>query len=168
MIRTERLEIKPFSMEDQERMAELFTDGTIKKTYMLPDYDSMDKVYALFTRMLELSNGNERLVRGIYKDGIAIGMVNDVGIEDGKIEVGYMLDPAYHNQGYATEMLKAIIQYLFEKGFTEVLAGAFEENIASQRVMQKAGMKLTDVVDEIEYRGVVHKCVNYCIRKEEV
>ena len=168
MIRTERLEIKPFSLADQERMVKLFTNDIIKKTYMLPDFDSQDKVIKLFERMVELSQSQERLVRGIYCDDVVIGMVNDVGIENGKIEVGYMLDPAYHNQGYATEMLKAVIPYLFDRGFVEVVAGAFEGNIASQRVMQKAGMQLTDVVDEIEYRGVVHKCVNYSMKKEEV
>lgn len=165
MIQTERLVIQPFSDRDTERMMELFTNEIIKKTYMIPDYDSMDKVKALFARMMELSQGEERYVRGIYCDDTVIGMVNDVGIQDGKIEVGYMLDPAYHNKGYGTEMLKAVISYLFTKGYKEVLAGAFEENIPSQRVMEKTGMKLTDVVDEIEYRGKVHKCVNYMIKR---
>ena len=69
--------------------------------------------------MRELSCGEVRFVRGIYLNGNVIGMVNDVGIEDGKIEVGYMLDPEYHNQGYGTEMLRGTIAYLFEKGYNE-------------------------------------------------
>lgn len=167
MFQTDRLIIKPFEKEDQERMILLLTNEQIKKTYMIPDFDSVEKVIQLFERMRELSYSEERFVRGIFLDDKVIGMVNDVGIEDEKIEVGYMLDPECHNQGYGTEMLRGTIAYLFEKGYVEVMAGAFEGNIASRRIMEKAGMIQTDVVDEIEYRGVTYKCANYSIKKEK-
>ena len=167
MIQTERLVIKPFEDNDQEDMIRLLTDEVIKKTYMIPDFDSVEKVIQLFKRMKELSYTEERFVRGIYHNGKVIGMVNDVGIEEGKIEVGYMIDSACHNQGFGTEMLRAVVAYLFENGFEEVMAGAFEENLASRRIMVKAGMTQTDVVDEIEYKGVLYKCANYSIKKEQ-
>lgn len=165
MIQTERLKMKPFAAEDQKDMVRLLTDSVIKRTYMIPDYDSEEKIIRLFERMKALSYEEDRFVRGIYLSDKVIGMVNDVGIDGEKIEVGYMLDPEYYNQGYGTEMLKGVITYLFDRGFEEVLAGAFEDNIASRRVMEKAGMVQTDIVDEIEYRGVVHKCANYSLKK---
>ena len=58
------------------------------------------------------------------------------------------------------------ITYLFEKNFSVVWAGAFEENLASLRVMEKAGMKKTNSKASIEYRGKTHRCVYYCIKKE--
>ena len=33
------------------------------------------------------------------------------------------------------------------------------------RVMEKSGMKREEKTDEIEYRGAVHRCVYYSIRK---
>ena len=46
-------------------------------------------------------------------------------------------------------------------GFRKVKAGYFEENVASRRVMEKCGMKQLSYTDEIEYRGIVHKCFYY-------
>ena len=57
--------------------------------------------------------------------------------------------------------MTALIQKMFEIGYEEVLTGAFEENISSQRVMQKSGMTLLNLREEIEYRGKVHQCVYY-------
>ena len=104
---------------------------------------------------------------GVYLEDKIIGFANTVEIKDKTIEIGYVIYPTYWNQGYATEMLTALIQKLFEMGFAEVLTGAFEENIASQRVMQKSGMTLLDMQDEIEYRGKVHKCVYYSAKKDQ-
>ena len=42
-----------------------------------------------------------------------------------------------------------------------VKAGAFEENLASMRVMEKSGMHRIQQEDTIEYRGKVHRCFNY-------
>lgn len=46
-------------------------------------------------------------------------------------------------------------------GFRKVKAGYFEENEASRRVMEKCGMKQLSYTDEIEYRGITHKCLYY-------
>ncbi len=45
--------------------------------------------------------------------------------------------------------------------FTVVKTGAFTENIASIRVMEKCGMRRFDETEEIEYRGKNHTCVYY-------
>ena len=60
--------------------------------------------------------------------------------------------------------MKGAIEYLFGSGFSEVICGAFEENAASLRVMQKCGMKLLDKIDVIEYRGINHNCLYYSIK----
>ena len=61
--------------------------------------------------------------------------------------------------------LKLAIADLFELGFKQVVAGAFVENPASLRVMEKAGMTPIEKVDEIEYRGRTHTCVYRAITK---
>ena len=67
----------------------------------------------------------------------------------------------FKNKGFATETLSACIDLIFQSGFKTVKAGAFEENFASQRVMQKCGMTLTGEEEQIEYRGEIHRCVYY-------
>lgn len=160
-IKTERLELKPLSDSDRDNMIELLTNNEIKKTYMLPDFESEEQAEKLFLRLKEGSLAYKVYQVGIYLNGMLIGFANEVEREDDKIELGYMIHPEHHNQGYGTEMLKAMIEEMFARGFSEVIAGAFEENPASLRVMEKSGMTKLDKTDEIEYRGVLHKCVYY-------
>lgn len=160
-IKTERLELKLLSVQDQEQAVQLLTDGVVKQTYMVPDFANPQEATPLFQRLMELSMMEERYVAGIYLDGLLIGIFNETEVTDRSIEVGYALLPAYYNQGYATEALKAAVEYLLGHGFTQVVAGAFEENAASIRVMNKSGMTLLDREDTIAYRGRTHRCVYY-------
>lgn len=165
MIHTKRLVLKPMEDCDQDDMLQILTDNQIKQTYMLPDYESEEQVINLFKRIQSYTQKENRIDCGVYLDGKIIGFANTVEIKDNTIEIGYVIYPTYWNQGYATEMLTALIQKIYEMGYEEVLTGAFEENIASQRVMQKSGMVLIDMQDDIEYRRKVHKCVYYSAKK---
>ena len=108
--------------------------------------------------LTELKSLDGRFLYGIALNGKIIGLVNDVGISGGEIELGFAFHPDFHNQGYATETLITAIQTLFDMGYTTVKTGVFESNIPSQRVMEKAGMSKLDDIESIEYRGVTHKC----------
>ena len=128
---------------------------------MLPDYENRSDAIPLFLRLKDLSNDPNRYVRCISLDDTAIGYLNDVETHDGEIELGYVIHPDYHNRGFMTAALKLAIAELFELGYRTVICGAFEENKASQRVMEKAGMERIEKIDEIDYRGKIHRCV-YC------
>ena len=159
------IQLKPFSSEDVESAIQLLTDEKVKETYMLPDFESREHVVALFERLKELSYQEEHFVRGVYWNDELIGLVNDVCIEGDTLEIGYAICSLYHNLGYGTEMLKIALAQLIEKGFVEIKAGAFIENPASTRIMEKEGMTRIDYTDEVEYRGKVHKCI-YCVYKK--
>ena len=59
-----------------------------------------------------------------------------------EIEVGYRLLKGYWDQGFATEMTKVLIDYGFNKMGLEQIAGiTHHNNIASQRVLEKAGLR---------------------------
>ena len=75
------------------------------------------------------------------------------------------LDHHPSNPGYATETLKAAIKTLFDMGYSTVKTGAFEINLPSQRVMEKAGMTKLSDTECIDYRGVRHKCIMFEARK---
>ena len=58
-----------------------------------------------------------------------------------KIEIGYVLAHSYWGQGYMTEVLRALIEWAFSQPeIFRVQAVCDVENIASARVMEKAGM----------------------------
>lgn len=164
-LKTTRLEIKPITLADKESVVDLLTDETVSKTYMLPEYQNREEAEPLFQRLVQLSSDESRYVAGVYLDGRFIGMMNETEVNETQIEMGYAYLPAYYHQGYATEAFKGAIQYLFSCGFRRVLAGAFEENPASLRVMEKCGMTKQPQTDQIEYRGKLHNCVYYAIDK---
>lgn len=160
-IKTQRLEMKPYSDADQEKMIELLTNEIIKKTYMIPDFTSREQAIQMFYKIKDYALSEEHYEAGIYLENELIGFVNDVEIEEKTIEIGYVVHPDYHNRGYATECLQAVIEDLHKRGFEQVVTGAFEENEASIRVMRKCGMVLVDKVDDITYQGKIHHCVYY-------
>ena len=164
-ITTRRLTLGPLSEGDQERVIDLFTDDIVKQTYILPDFENREAALPLFRRVMTLSCDPDRFVWGIFLDGAFIGLLNETEREGDSIELGYALLPAYHNRGYCTEALVGAIGHLFEQGFAAVTAAAFTDNPASIRVMEKAGMKPIDKTEEIEYRGRVHTCLYYEIRR---
>ncbi len=164
-IKTQRLTLRPFVDSDAEDMIAMLTDGGIKKTYMIPDLGDHEQQMKMITRFKELSVSDEHFVYGIHLENKLVGFMNDVEIGGDFIELGYVISPAHKGRGYATEALSAAIDELFEVGFACVRAGAFDENAASIRVMEKSGMTRTDQVDFIEYRGKKHRCVYYEKRK---
>ena len=164
--RTDRLEIKPISIADKEAVLDLLTDETVGKTYMLPDYQSAEEAEPLFHRLVQLSQEESRYVAGVYLDGKFIGMMNDTEIKGTQIEMGYAYLPAFYGRGFATEAFKGTIEFLLSHGFETVLAGAFAENTASIRVMEKCGMIRQEYTDEIPYRGKTHTCLYYAAKRE--
>ena len=161
---TSVLTIRPFREDDKEKMLEMLYDKSIKKTYMIPDFDNLEAAEKLFTAFMRLSLSPDRYVGAICLDGELIGFMNDTEIIGDSIEIGYVISPKHQNKGFCTEALCGAIDHLFEKGFSEIICGAFEENKASIRVMQKSGMKLMPKTEVIEYRGKEHNCVYYSIK----
>ena len=160
-IHTSRLCLRPFTQADADAVTDLLTHPDVGKTYMVPDFASREEAEPLFRRLLELSLGNDRFVYGIYYGDVPVGMLNDVGVENGCVELGYAIHPAYWNRGFATEALEAAMDTLFRMGFHTVITGAFEENIPSIRVMEKCGMTRIAQNEDIEYRGSLHHCVYF-------
>lgn len=163
---TERLVLKAYDECDKDSMVELLCNDKIKKTFMIPDFENMEQAESCFYKLMEFSTADNRFEYGIYLDGVLIGFLNDCGINDTKIEVGYVISPAYQGNGYASEALRAVIEELFRMGYEHIMAGFFEENIASRRVMEKCGMHLLELEEDVKYQGIVHRCLYYGIDKK--
>lgn len=146
---------------DEAVLLDLLTNDRIKQTYMLPDFPRREDALPLARKLTRLSCEESRYVRGMDLNGTLVGFLNDVLIRDGSIELGYVVHPDHWGKGCATAALKLAIADLFRKGFREVLCGAFEENPASLRVMEKAGMHRIEFTEPIDYRGRTHTCL-YC------
>jgi RimJ/RimL family protein N-acetyltransferase len=100
-------------------------------------------------------------------------IVGDVGLsvadgEPGVIKVGYTIDPAFQGLGYATEAIRALVEYAFGTLGAEVVrAHASAENAPSIRVAEKIGMRLVERVEHREGDEVWYG-VRYERRREPV
>ena len=155
------IRLAPLRAADLETMLDILTNDCVKQTYMLPDFPSREDAVPLFQRLVYLSGDSRRFVRGIYADETLVGFLNDVEIENGAIELGYVIHPRFQGNGYATEALGIAIGELFHLGFQAVITGAFRQNAASIRVMEKNGMTRIEKTEPIDYRGKTHICVYY-------
>lgn len=99
-------------------------------------------------------------------------LVGDVGLsavdgEPGVIKIGYTVAPAFQGRGYATEAVRALVDYAFEAlGADVVRAHASAENAPSIRVAEKVGMRLVERFRRRE-GGEVWYGVRYEVRRSE-
>jgi [ribosomal protein S5]-alanine N-acetyltransferase len=78
-------------------------------------------------------------------DSMIIGEIGGKGApdENGVIEIGYGIVPKYEGKGYATEAVRAFVHWLKQcPEVHKVAAECAKENIASKRVLEKAGFRL--------------------------
>ena len=142
-IKTLRLTLGEIRDCDFDDMMSVLKNEVVAATYKIPDLDTREAELELFEYLRGISQREDRYLFGIFLDGKLVGLINDCEINNECIEMGYALHPDYHNQGYTTEAFSVVIKSLFSKGFNEIIAGAFKDNIASMRVMEKCGMKRT-------------------------
>lgn len=79
-------------------------------------------------------------------DRAAIGSADFKNPPDkqGRVEIGYGLDPAFWNHGYMTEAVAAMTRWALERpDIRAVTAETEKDNPASMRVLEKAGFRLS-------------------------
>jgi len=163
MLKTKRLILKPYEDSDETAMIELLTNKTIKESYIIPEFITKADTVSYFKKLQRYSRDPHHYELGIYLQNELIGFVNDVSIDEKIIEIGYVIHPNHHNKGYATEMLTAVINDLFQKDFQTILTCAFEFNSASFRVMEKCGMSRLNQTTDILFHDKIYQCIYYSI-----
>lgn len=160
ILETQRLILRRQVMEDLEDLYALYCDAEITK--YIPD---APRNYEETKEELEwFLNGHPRhpelgLWATIHKDsGKFIGRCGLLPWEiEGQleVEVAYTIAREYWGQGLATEAAQAILKYGFEElGLLRLICLIEPENIASQKVAQKIGMRLEKEVDGIAGDGI--------------
>jgi RimJ/RimL family protein N-acetyltransferase len=147
--RTDRLLIRPITPEDFTRIYEIRAIPSVTHwlTGRPTSYDDYVERYGTPERLAS--------TLAMELDGVVIGDLflavetpyAQVEVRDQaagtQAVVGWLLDPAYAGQGFATEAATEMLRICFEElGLRRVVAGAFADNPASLRVMEKVGMRL--------------------------
>ncbi len=138
---TERLSIRPFLESDYEDLYEYLS---LKEIYTYEPGNPVSLVEAK-TLAAERARGTNFWAAVLKEKNKVIGHVSFFPVEPKHFltwEIGYIFNPAYQNQGYATEATKAVIAYAFtDLGAHRITGHCDQENTASWKVLEKCGMK---------------------------
>lgn len=76
---------------------------------------------------------------------------------DGRVEVGYRVEPAYRRQGIATEVVRALFDWAArEHGVRRFRASVSPDNVASLAIIRGLGFRQTGVqIDDIDGEELV-------------
>ena len=145
VLETERLVLRAPQLEDVKAIAALANDRRIAENtrriphpYTLADAEKFvgwsSKPGGEMALLITLHNGT-------LVGGCGLGML------DGPApELGYWLGVPFWGKGYATEAVRAMIDYAFgELDHTALQAGARVTNPASRRILEKCGFQWTGV-----------------------
>jgi RimJ/RimL family protein N-acetyltransferase len=135
--------LRPFQASDAPVAYQWLTDEEIMR-YMPTGQDhTLEQVEARLARYIthQEQHGYSRWMIYDRASGQPIG---DAGLlylpATGEIELGYRFLKPWWGKGLATEVSNAWLRYAFDElGLTELIAFSHPDNIASVRVMQKAG-----------------------------
>ena len=85
------------------------------------------------------------------------------------VHLGYFTYPKFWGNGYVTEAVKAVLEYAFTvDNVYRVTTGCLEENIGSERVMQKCGMiKEAEHLDYEWHDGKMKTRLEYRLLRNE-
>ena len=143
VLETERLALRKPTLADVNAIARLADDRRIaENTRRLPHPYSQGHAVE-FVRGIAR---NRETVFLIEKDCTPIGMVGVDWREEEAPELGYWLGVDYWGQGFATEAVRAAIDFTFEQFEAgHMCAGARVANPASRNVLEKCGFQWSGV-----------------------
>jgi RimJ/RimL family protein N-acetyltransferase len=141
VLETERLILRAPQLEDAKTIAKLANDRRIaENTARIPHpYGLADA-----KQFIAQATGRDEFAFVITLSDAVIGACGLSTMGAQPPEVGYWLGARYWGKGYATEALRALIDFAFEHLGYELLQGSARvTNPASRRVLEKCGFQWT-------------------------
>ena len=171
-IETERLLLRPVTLDDAEEMFEYASDRENTR-YTFPTNQNLEETKSNIAQFY-LTNPLGRWGIELKSNGQFIGTIDLHKIDSvlKKVAIGYIINQKYWNQGLTTEANRAVIKLIFEKiGMNKLTALHDKDNLASGKVMEKSGMRFSHEepyarMDNKEAGRIVTR-VHYVLTKED-
>ena len=151
-LETNRLIIKRTKKKDTAFCLDMWLDDEMGKYLSDPPRDKADDTYFKWKENVEIYNGCYYFIAVSKTTGDYIGTCSAVPSDDKKHwDLGYAIHKKYWRQGYATEMIKALIDFCYANGGRKITAAVAKQNIGSNAVLRKLNFY-------IEKEGSFKKC----------
>ncbi|MEU5065825.1 GNAT family N-acetyltransferase [Streptomyces virginiae] len=144
-ISTERLVLRPFEEEDVTALTEMMNDENITAWTSVPHPYTRADAHAWATRESHTERAEGRGIVFAVTEFLTQRLVGIVHLRNTNwrtraTEVGYVTAPWARGEGYASESVLAVAQWLFrEQEFERLELRTAADNTASQQVAQKIG-----------------------------
>jgi len=144
-IETERLVLRHLEMSDDEAVYAYASDPAVTRYSIFETHKSIEDARTFLKTVQEGRENKSGACWGLVErsTGTLFGSLGLHHYEEAhkRVEAGYALGSKYWNKGYATEALSAVIDLVFRAtDINRIEANCYFPNIASARVMEKAGM----------------------------
>ena len=172
-IKTARLILRRLELSDAEMMFRNWTsDEEVTRFLRWDAHDSIDKTKNMVQQWVDSYQEESTYYWGMYlEDGEMIGSIGvTIASEcDFKGELGYKIGSRWWNQGYASEAVRAVIDYMFRNTDMERMdAFCSVDNLASSKVMEKTGMHYEGLLrNYYKTRDGFHDCMLYGIIRND-
>lgn len=148
IVQTPRFIIREYLAEEEELYLALFADERL--TPYLPKRNTEQNREIFSAILADYATGAKLSKWGIFAlDGDLIGfvMLKPNADDPAQAELGYNIHFKYWNKGIATEACRVLIDYGFQQQrLGEITAVIVPANVASERVLLKAGLQKTDCI----------------------
>ena len=171
--KTERLQLRPFRLNDSTRVQKLAGDWDVAKTTANiphPYDDGMAEEWISTHSESFEKKEHATFAIELISDQILIGAISlDLHLNHEWAELGYWIGKPYWNQGYCTEAASEILRFGFiDLGLNRIQARHMSKNPASGCVIEKIGMSFEGILRQSLKRfGTIEDAIIYSILKEE-
>lgn len=144
-LETERLILRRYIPEDIESFYKLIHDDRLQKFIKFPNLTKEEELEYINDCISKAdTDSREKWSIVLKSNNEVIGniSVNRIEKKHYTCEIGYVIHYDYWGNGYASEALKAVSDYLLDNGYYLVECVCNELNKQSSRVMEKAGFVL--------------------------
>ena len=165
MINGERVDLKPFSLEDLEFLYRWNNNPDYAGEYEPPEQATRKE---LEEWLLEEKPGQRWYIIQT-KQGLGVGQLVAKDRKDNTIQIGYRVTPPARNKGHCTAAVRTVVNHLFSETDAErITAEANPRNTASIRVLENAGFTQTCYKEKaVEINGVWMDGAVYEIKKSD-
>lgn len=172
-IQTDRLLLRAFGPADVPSVQQLASDRSIAASTLSIPHPYKEHMARDWIRSLPEKYAAGELVNFAITHRRESHLIGAMGLklkmEHKRGELGYWIGKPYWNQGYGTEAAQAVIRFGFQElNLNKIYARTFKRNEASERVLQKAGLKYEGYLRQhILKWGQFEDVVAYAILRSE-
>ena len=152
-IETERLILRKLRRSDAEDMYEYTSDPEVTKYLSWETHADIQQTEKYIESVIAQYKNDHSYSWAIElkesKKFIGIVRIFDVSMSNKRGELSYIMNPGFQGRGLMSEAIQAIVELCFkELGLNRLQARCTEENISSEKVMQKIGMSYEGILYE--------------------